>query len=299
VGEVIEALVRPELFAGLLAGAVAAGACAVAALLSRRRPLPVAGLAVAAAFLAVIRPPTLVTAAIGLLALLGIAADLRPGLIPWVGALAIGPAVLLVTAGEIFEPMWGRIAGVVAIALGGTLAAWAEQRRPTSWAGPVMAAGTALGVFSVVPDTERALVLIGAALPVALLGWPFRLARMGAGGALSFFGVVVWVVLRDGATRDSAIVGGLAALGILVAEPVAALLSRLISGTWSRSHSDWVLVATHAAVILLAARLAGTLGSAEDAALVAGLVMGGALALLTAVDLRRPEPEDATAHGPR
>jgi hypothetical protein len=107
------------------------------------------------------------------------------------------------------------------------------------------------------------------------------------------------VVLRDGATRGSAIVGGLAALGILVAEPVAALLSRLISGTWSQPRSDWVLVAAHAAVVLLAARLAGTLDSAEDAALVAGLVMGGAVALLTAADLRRPEPEDAPAHGPR
>jgi hypothetical protein len=299
VGEVIEALVTPELFAGLLAGAIAAGVCAVAALLLQRRQLPVAGLAVAAAFLAVIRPPTPVIVAIGLLALLGIAADLRPGLLPWAGALAIGPALLLVLAGELFEPMWGRIAGVVAIALGGTLAAWAEQRRPASWAGPVLAAGSALGVLIVVPDTERALVLVGAALPAALLGWPFRLARLGAGGALSFFGVVVWVVLRDGATRGSAIVGGLAALGILVAEPVAALLSRLISGTWSRPRSDWVLVAAHAAVVLLAARLAGTLDSAEDAVLVAGLVLGGAVALLTAADLRRPEPEDAPAHGPR
>ncbi|HEX2369034.1 MAG TPA: hypothetical protein VHM94_07365 [Acidimicrobiia bacterium] len=299
MGEVIEAVVRRELFVGLATGAIAAVACAVAALVLRRRLLPVAGLAVAAAFLAAIRPPAPVIVSIGLLALLGIAADLRPGLIPWAGVLAIGPALLLVFAGEAFEPLWGRIAGVAAIALGGGLAAWSEQRRPLSWAGPVLAAGSALGVFLVVPDTERALVLFGATLPVALLGWPLRLARLGAGGALSFFGVLVWVVLRDGATRGSAIVGGLAALGVLVAEPVAALLSRVISGRWSSPRADWVLVAAHAVVVLLAARLAGTLDSAEDAALVAGLVLAGAVALLTVADLRPPEPGEAAGHGPR
>ncbi len=299
VGEIFEALLRPEMFAGLAAGAIAAVACAAAALILRRRPLPVAGLAIAAAFLAVLRPPTPVLIAVGLLALIGIAGDLRPGLIPLAGVLAIGPAMLLVFSGEVFEPLWGRIAGVAAISLGGGLAAWSEHRRPSSWAGPVLAAGSALGVFIVVPDTERALVLLGAALPVALLGWPLRLARLGTGGVLSFVGVLVWVVLRDGATRDSAIVGGLAALGVLVAEPVAVLLGRLFSGAWSPPVSDWLLVATDAVVILLAGRLAGTLDSAEDAMLVAGLVLAGAVALLTAAELRRPEPEEAAGHGPR
>ncbi len=290
VGEIFEALLRPEMFAGLAAGVIAAVACAVAALILRRRPLPVAGLAIAAAFLAVLRPPTPVLIAVGLLAAIGIAGDLRPSLIPLAGALAIGPATLLVFSGDVFEPLWGRIAGVAAISIGGGLAAWSEQRRPSSWAGPILAAGSALGVFIVVPDTERALVLLGAALPVALLGWPLRLARLGTGGVLSFVGVLVWVVLRDGATRDSAIVGGLAALGVLVAEPVAVLLGRLFSGAWSPPVSDWLLVATDAVVVLLAGRLAGTLDSAEDAVLVAGLVLAGAVALLTAAELRRPEP---------
>ena len=244
MGEFIEAVLRPELYAGLAYGGAAAAACAVAALLLRRRLLPVAGLAIATAFLAVLRPPNPVMIAVGLLALIGVVGDLRPSLIPLVGVLSIGPATLLVLAGELFEPLWGRIAAVAAISLGGALAAWSEQRRPAGWAGPVLAAGSALGVFVVVPDTERALVLLGAALPVALLGWPLRLARLGSGGIFAFFGVLAWVVLRDGATRGSAIVGGLAALGVFVVEPIAALLSRLFSGSWSPPPSEWLLVAT-------------------------------------------------------
>ncbi len=58
-------------------------------------------------------------------------------------------------------------------------------------------------------------------------------------------------------------------------------------------------MATHAGVVLLAGRLAGTLDSVDDAVLVAGLVLAGAVALLTAIGLRRPKPEEASTHGPR
>ena len=107
-------------------------------------------------------------------------------------------------------------------------------------------------------------------------------------------------MLRDGATRSlghRGRIGGPRRLGGRTGggavEPC--VLGALVPPT----RADWLLVTTHAVVVLLAARLAGTLDSAEDAVLVAGLVLAGAVALLTVADLRRPEPEEAAGHGPR
>jgi hypothetical protein len=76
-----------------------------------------------------------------------------------------------------------------------------------------------LGMLVTVPDTERAIVAVGVALPMALAGWPLRLARLGAAGSAATAGVFVWLAFAEGVGRPGSVVGAIAALGLLLAEP--------------------------------------------------------------------------------
>jgi hypothetical protein len=135
-----------HLAAGLLLGLAAVVACLGAASLRRGRPVPVAGLALAAA-----------TAA-GL-AVTGAPADPALG---W--------------------PALAAIAVVVAAALGSFDRRWGRLGLP-----PALLAVTAAGIWACVPDVEGPLVLLGAVLPMALLGRPGPLAGRWPGAAA--FGV--------------------------------------------------------------------------------------------------------------
>jgi hypothetical protein len=57
----------------------------------------------------------------------------------------------------------------------------------------VLLAITLVGLFYTVPDTGDAVVLLGVALPVAALGWPWVVARLGAGGSFAIAGLLAWV----------------------------------------------------------------------------------------------------------
>jgi hypothetical protein len=86
---------------------------------------------------------------------------------------------------------------------------------------PVLLAISVVGLYYTVPDPGDALVVLGVALPIAMLGWPWPVARLGSTGGFAVAGLLAWVVVRGGSGRQSSIVGGMACLGLLAIEPVA------------------------------------------------------------------------------
>jgi hypothetical protein len=205
-----------------------------------------------------------------------------------VGALAATGAV----PASLETPLTPVVAGAAAA---GALLADFDRRRRDGLALPLLAVSLA-GVWATVPDVESAVVVLGAALPPALLGWPSPLARnnqvsLGVAGALASAGLLVWVVATDGAGRPGSMVGGLACLGVLGVEPLARRLGGRGSGGPPLPAPP--LAAAHLALVVVAARIVGrqeTVAAALPLALVA-LAVAVALAVLA---LRRI----AAAHTP-
>jgi hypothetical protein len=253
-----------ELAAGLLAGLAAALAClAVWAWRRRHRPgapTPVAGVALAAAGGA------------------GIVAATDP------------PATLAL-------PLpWIAVAAGVA----GALLAGFDRRWRGHGLAPLLLAVSAVGVYATVPDVEWALVVVGAALPLTLLGWPGPLApgglrgprrrggpaqpppSLGVAGSLAAAALLAWTVAAGGAGRPGSVVGGLACLGVLGVEPLARLLDPRHRSALARPRVAWTALAAHLVLVAVAARVVGRAETVATALPLAGLVLAAALALALA-----------------
>lgn len=277
----------------LLVGVVVAGVWR----LRRHRPCPIAGLLIAlAAAVAVVesqRPVPGLVAGLVLLGVAGAVIDAMPRLRPLLPVLAIPGAWVVATGVEVAQG-WAPLALGVTVAAGGALVADFDGRWSTRPLGPAMVVVSLAGVFVTVPETREALPVIGAALPLALIGWPANLGSLGAGGSLAATGLLAWTVGQGGTFRDSAIVGGLACLGMLVAEP----LGRLVHP--QREHRrlprpTWVLVAVlvaHVAVVFVASRVAGLADRLTVALVLAALALAAAgiasLAIRAVAQQRHP-----------
>ena len=95
-------------------------------------------------------------------------------------------------------------------------------------AGAGLLAVTAAGIWATVPDVEAALVLLGRALAMALLGWPcpWPAGPAGRRRPSGWPGRWPWRGARLGGRQrrnrpPRSVVGGLACLGLLAVEPVA------------------------------------------------------------------------------
>jgi hypothetical protein len=154
---------------------------------------------------------------------------------------------------------------------------------------------SAVAVYFTVPDTELPLVMVGCAVPLALLSFPQPLRRLGPSGAAAAMGVYAWVAVIGGRGRPGSAVAAIAALGLLIAEPVARLIPSSTESLIKRDHhrprgrSDaWIIVAVVAALAQLALGVfcATVAGRETDTALAilitvpAFVVMGAAAPLL-------------------
>jgi hypothetical protein len=156
---------------------------------------------------------------------------------------------------------WVRVATMAAAIAGGFgIGAFDFRWRHRGYT-PLLLAVTVVGIFYTVPDTGEAVVLLGVALPIALLGWPRPLASVGWVGGFPVAGLLAWTVARGGYGRQSAIVGGLACLGLLVLEP---LMRAFRQRGWSPLELvppgwDFALLvgAAHLAIVFVASRVAG------------------------------------------
>jgi len=205
-------------------------AAALGLVLSRRgrRPVGVAGLGVAGAFLwamhATGRLVPGLPLALGLLALAGLVAVDLARFPPLLAVLAAPGAWVLATHAGLGEPAWLRAVLGVTVAVGAALAADVDRRAAGLGLGPVWFAVGAVGVLFTVGDTDVALALAPIAVLVAATAWPWPLTRLGGGGSAAAVGALAWVAAVGGVGRRSAVVGGLACLGLLIAEPLGRLL---------------------------------------------------------------------------
>ena len=235
----------------------------------------------------------------------------RPGWpVPVVGlALAAAGAVgVAATAGPPAPPALSWPAMALAAALAGALLADFDRR----WPGlaPPLLAVSAAGVYACVPDVEAALVVLGVALPMTLLGWPWPPGRpghrhgagdpdaaaparppsLGVAGALAAAGLLVWTVATGGAGRPGSVVGGLACLGLPAVEPLVRRLGPGRRGPLDRLDRrwrPWSALAAHLLLVAVASRVVGRVETVAQALPLAAAEL--AVALAAAVTLaRRP-----------
>ena len=207
------------------------------------RPIAIAGLLFAAAALAGYqRTGHLVvglTVSVALLALGGLIADMaRLPLLPRM-LLAVPGAIVLAERSALPDPGWARVFVAFVTVVGAGFAADLDRRHERSGLGPVLLAVTMVGLWESVPDPDFALLLMGAALPLALLGWPVPLARVGSSGAAAASGFLAWAAAVGGRGLLSAVVAGSACLGLFVIEPVAHLLLRRRRSVLERLPRRW------------------------------------------------------------
>lgn len=275
---------------GVVVGLITLVVGVVAALAWRSRsrdPLPAAGLWIAAAgVLALLRvgePEPGLAAAVLVLGGVGLVVDVVPRARPFLPLLALPGAWILATRVEVGQT-WAPLAIGATIVVGGALVADFDGRPGTRTLGPAMMVVSLAGVFVTVPETEQALPVLGATLPLVLLGWPTCLATLGAGGSLAATGLLAWTVGQGGTFRDSAIVGGLACLGILVAEPVGrALLRRRLTRAPIPPWAMLAILATHVLAVLIAARVVGLRDDMQPAVALAALALALAVGVTVAI----------------
>jgi hypothetical protein len=246
--QALRTLIRaPELHAGLVAGvaALVVGALVVAARRARgprtARPGGIVGPAVVVATLAAFGglgrfaevgsvPARVVCALAGLW---------LAGEIGSRTARPVGAALALIAGVGLVDPSANSAIWIIAIvvlgpALAGSAVADFDRRASPSGLGPQLLLISIVGLYATVPDTELVLVLLGAMLPITLLAWPQVFARVGSGGAYAAIGLFLWISTIEGAGRPGSIVGAVATLALLVAEPVGRFVA-------SRAHADRLL----------------------------------------------------------
>ena len=135
------------------------------------------------------------------------------------------------------------------VATGG--AVWLVTRAETSLRRgiptTILFAAATLALVVGVPETSRALLVAGSAVPFAVL--PLANRRLGALGAATYPILFVWVTLIDRASARGSVFGPLAALGVLALGSLAARLASKWSPGW--------LIAGQFAWALYASRIAG------------------------------------------
>ena len=145
-------------------------------------------------------------------------------------------------------------------------------------------------MYLAVPDTELPLIALGCSAPLVFLSVPQPLRRFGPAGAAAAVGTFAWVAVIGARGRPGSFVGAVAALGLLLVEPIARWLPRS-SASVPRRHrfraaarsERWIVIV---AVAVLAQAVFGLFCSRivarEDDIALALLVSVPALVLLCA-----------------
>jgi hypothetical protein len=253
-----------EFSAGLGFGLIAGGA----ALVPRRAPLPIGGLLFVAAGAAGLGRSVGVPRGLilGLIALAGAGIVVELLRLPRLAALAVvvPGAWLLAYDAELVEVGWILALVAIATALGALSMSDFERVVPKENLGLPLLAITAAGIYLTVPDTQQALVIMGAALPLAVLGLIRPGVTLGVAGSYAATGLVAWTIAAGGFGRPASIVAGLACFGLFWVEPLTRLISRAIAPLSMR-----VAVAAHTILVLIASRVVGRESQVPKALLLA------------------------------
>lgn len=280
----LQALTVPEFVEPVLLGLIALGAGMVICLAWRfvrahretapSGPIPVAGLLLAAAALAAYqRTGHLVVGlaiSVVLLAAGGLVGQIARLPLAARMLLAVPGAAVIATRSALPVPGWARAFAAVITVVGFGLIDDLDRRHDRLGLGPLLLAATLIGIYETVPDPDFVLLLVGAALPLALLAWPRPLARLGGPGAAASAGFLAWADAVGGRGRLGTVVAGAACLGLFAIEPVArALMPRRRTFIERLPRRWWTPIAiacVQLAVVALCSRIAlGKRGPVESA----------------------------------
>jgi hypothetical protein len=201
------------------------------------------------------------------LAVLGIGGLLSRSKSLTIGVMAAIPGAWLIAGSlEIGSASWTSWFLLAALIGGAALAGRTDDELSVPILGPLLLALTIGGVYLAVPDTEEMLVLAGAITPLALLGWPSNVSKIGSSGSYMAVGILVWAAWWGGMGRPAAIVGAVSCLGMLLLVPLCRR---------SRDHPALV-VGLHLILVAAGSRLAAQQSDPNLAALLAGVAVGGA-----------------------
>jgi hypothetical protein len=285
---------------GIHAGIVALVVVLVAAVLVRRPSrwrdfvLPVAGIAIAVATLVALertggRVLLSHRLEVGIVLLLVGPCAVALVLARWHGAWWVAAAGALAAVPGAVEV--GRAAAlqshvpgmrtlvVVSTVIGGLLVADFDDANGRAGLGPVLVVIAVLGMYGTLPDTEQTALLVGVVVPLAFVGWPVAMARLGP-GAYATVGMLGWVAAVGGRGRPGSGVGAIACLGVMLGEPVA---RRLWRGAARVPRSPWAwravaLVLLQLGVVWVASRIAGFQTSTTTAGWQSLIALGVAVA---------------------
>lgn len=188
-----------------------------------RRPLPIAGMLIAAATVTALtlldeRPDGLVVPLLVLF--IGVAASRAVTGAAWLSPLLALPGTLMLAfGGAIAGPTWAQVLAIVVIPVSGLLISDFELRHEGRGLGIIYYSVAALGVLFAVPDTEWPRLFFAAVVMVAFLAWPRVAATLGREGGYVAVAVLFVIAAEGGAARPPSIIGAVACLGMLLIEP--------------------------------------------------------------------------------
>lgn len=248
---IADLLTRPQFHAGILAGLAAWIVVRILSASSRGWGLALSGATIVGVNISIDRRLS-TTAGLVLLAVGGVLLerwqndpDRSP--LPWF-LIGLG-AVLTTLRGGLPGTMWIQFAApVLIVAIGYWMSVWSvlPQRRLL---GPMMAI-TAFGIWTTVPDTDSARVLLGAALPLAIGSLPREgHLKLSLAGSFPLAGALIWVAATGGEARHGSIVGAWACLGLVLLLPLLAERARRLPG--------WLVIGAHVLLVFITSRVYG------------------------------------------
>ena len=169
----------------------------------------------------------------------------------------------LVSAPDLWRGTATSVVAADAVALARTAVGGTGRRRAVRWGPPILSVGAAFAAYVCVPDTERALWLLGAGAGAAAVALLLRL-RWEPAALLVTIGLV-WVAIEDGPPRTSALIGTLSiavlhvvlqhrvhvvpaggpVLSVLALATLALLLAARVAGRgggWVRPFAEALLI---------------------------------------------------------
>jgi len=201
------------------------------------------------------------------------------GLLAWPFVI-LGAGVVALRATELANERLFPATVVAAIVIGWSLSKWEDQPARNAL-GPLFTI-SAFGIWTTVPETDLARLLLGVSVPLAATTIPLLGARVTGAGGFMLGGVLAWIAVSGGEARSGSIIGAWACIGIIALLPIA---TRLRPG---RTIAMWQVFSLHIVAVVIAARVFGLWDRALFAAI--GSTILATLLLLVILLIRKQPP---------